>query len=184
MPLMFTKPLPLGWEAPDFNLPDAVSGQHLSLKDVRGSKGTLVMIICNHCPCVKHVISEVVRVAKDYMPLGIGMAAINPNDANNFPEDSFEKMHEFAKTHGFVFPYLHDESQQVAKAYDAACTPEFNLFDAEMKCVYRGRLDGSRQENSVPLTGADLRAAIENLLSGNPPLENQLPSSGCSIKWK
>lgn len=184
MALLFTKPLPLGNTAPAFTLPDAVSGQAISLEEVRGSKGTIVMIICNHCPYVKHVAGEISRITKDYQDKGIGFVAINPNDAERYPEDSFAKMTGFAGLHDFQFPYLYDESQDVAKAYDAVCTPEFNLFDADLKCVYRGQLDGSRPGNEIPNDGNSLRAALDNLLSGNPPIENQLPSSGCSIKWR
>lgn len=184
MSLLFTKPLPLGFKAPDFELADALSGTHKKLNDIKGSKGTLVMIICNHCPYVKHIVGELSKLARHYQTHGIGVVAISPNDALHYPEDSFDNMRLFAEQQGFSFPYLYDESQEVAKAYDAVCTPEFNLFDSDLSCVYRGQFDSSRPGNNLPLNGSSLREAIDNLLAHKPPLPNQIPSSGCSIKWK
>lgn len=184
MALTPTKQIPLGFKAPEFFLPDMVSGHNLSFADVRGEKGTLVMFICNHCPYVKHVIQELVRLGQDYKSKGIGFVAINSNDAIQYPEDSPERMKMFAAQHQFPFPYLYDETQEVAKVYDAACTPDFNLFDANDLCVYRGRLDGSRPGNDVPVTGQDMRAALEMLLEGVAIPKEQMPSMGCNIKWK
>lgn len=184
MALTPTKPILLGFAAPDFKLTDQISGNQLSFNDIKGEKGTLVMFICNHCPYVKHVVNELVRIGKDYMPKGIGMVAINSNDVENYPEDSPEKMKTFAADHDFPFPYLFDETQDVAKVYDAACTPDFNLFDAENRCVYRGQLDGSRPGNEIPINGSDLRAALDLVVAGKVVPENQIPSTGCNIKWK
>lgn len=184
MALTPTKPIPLGFAAPDFKLTDQISNKLLTFKDIQGKKGTLVMFICNHCPYVKHVINELVSIGKEYMPKGIGMVAINSNDAENYPEDSPENMKLFAADHDFPFPYLYDETQEVAKAYDAACTPDFNLFDVKNRCVYRGQLDGSRPGNEMPVNGEDLRAALDLVLAGKPVPEKQIPSTGCNIKWK
>lgn len=184
MALTPTKKIPLGFKAPEFSLPDMISGRMLGFEDVKGERGTLVMFICNHCPYVKHVIHELVRLGNEYMPKGIGFVAVNSNDADKYPEDSPEKMKEFAALNHFPFPYLYDESQEVAKAYDAACTPDFDLFDANGLCVYRGRLDGARPGNDVPVTGQDMRLAFDQLLAGEAIPEEQLPSMGCNIKWK
>jgi len=176
--------LPLGTKAPDFLLPDTVSGEKRSLKELAGQKGTVIMFICNHCPYVKHVNRELVKLALDYRPKGIGFVAISSNDAVSYPDDAPEKMREHARIEGYPFPYLYDESQEVARAYQAACTPDFYLFDQELACFYRGQLDGSRPKNDVPVTGKDLRKALEALLHGEAPPPNQLPSIGCNIKWK
>jgi len=184
MPLTPTKPIPLGFDAPHFELPDVVSGKMVTLDDVKGEKGTLIMFICNHCPYVKHVIDELVRMGYDYIPRGIGIAAISSNDVENYPEDHPDKMKELAVKLKFPFPYLYDESQDVARAYDAACTPDFNLFDAAGKCVYRGQLDGSRPGNNIPVTGSDLRRALDLVLKGEKVPEDQIPGTGCNIKWK
>jgi len=177
--------LPLGTEAPDFVLPDTVSGKSVGYKDVKGEKGTVIMFICNHCPYVKHVNDELVRVAKDYMPQGIGFAAISANDISRYPEDAPDKMKETALRLGYPFPYLYDESQDTARAYQAACTPDFFVFDRNDKLVYRGQLDDSRPGNDKPVTGKDLRRALDYLLEGKIiPEEEQKPSIGCSIKWK
>lgn len=175
--------LPLGTHAPAFRLPDAVSGRALGLEDVKGARGTLVMFICNHCPYVKHVNAELVRLAKDYAAKGVGAVAISANDAQNYPEDAPAKMREYAQRLGYPFSYLHDESQAVAKAYQAACTPDFFLFGADLKLVYRGQLDDSRPNGAAP-TGRDLRAALDALLAGKPIPADQKPSMGCNIKWK
>lgn len=184
MALTPTKQIDLGFTAPDFSLPDVISGEHKTYQQIRGDKGTLVMFICNHCPYVKHVIHELVRIGKDYLPKGIGIVAINSNDVKNYPDDSPEKMIEFARQQSFPFPYLFDESQDVARAYDAACTPDYNLFDAEDKCVYRGQLDGSRPGNDKPVNGEDLRRALNQVLNGETVPAKQTPSTGCNIKWK
>jgi peroxiredoxin len=185
MSLTPTKQIPLGHTAPNFTLPDVTSGKDVSLNDINGDKGTAVMLICNHCPYVIHVIDELVKLATDYQKKGIGFVAISSNDVENYPQDSPEKMKEFAAENDFPFPYLYDESQEIAKAYDAACTPDFNVFDKDLKCVYRGELDGSRPGNEVPVTGKSMRAALDNLVEGKEiDPENQRPSMGCNIKWK
>lgn len=176
--------MPLGTVAPDFQLPDVVSGKTLSLQELKSDIATLIMFICNHCPYVKHVQAQLVALAKDYQPRGVSVIAINANDVANYPEDSPEKMREVAKQWGYPFPYLYDETQTVAKAYDAACTPDFYLFDKDLKCVYRGQLDEARPKNTLPVTGKDLRAALEAVLAGQPVSSEQKPSIGCNIKWK
>ena len=184
MALTPTKNIPLGFYAPMFSLEDIPSGKILNYDDVKGAKGTLVMFICNHCPYVQHVIHELVKLGNDYLPQGIGFVAINSNDVEKYPEDSPENMKIFAKEHAFPFPYLFDPTQEVAKAYDAACTPDFNLFDADHQCVYRGRLDGSRPGNDIPVNGQDLRIALDQLLAGIPIPKDQPATIGCNIKWK
>lgn len=176
--------LPLGTQAPSFNLPDTVSGRNLSLADVTGERGTVIMFLCNHCPYVIHVNDELVRIATAYQAKGLGFVAISSNDVENYPMDSPEKMTVHAKTVGYNFPYLYDETQDVAKAYDAACTPDLYVFDGEQNLYYRGRLDGSRPGNDTPLTGADLRQALDDMLAGEPIPSKQYPSAGCNIKWK
>jgi peroxiredoxin len=184
MALTASTMMPLGTKAPDFRLPDTVTGQTLALGDLKGSRATVVMFICNHCPYVKHVNPELVRVAKAYQGRGVAFVAISANDARNYPDDAPDRMKEAAKQLGYPFPYLYDESQSVAKAYQAACTPDLFVFDGELKCVYRGRLDGSSPGNGVPLTGADLREALEALLNDKPVNPDQQPSMGCNIKWR
>ena len=175
--------LPLGTAAPDFSLPN-LDGRLMSLADVAGGKGTVVMFICNHCPFVKHVADQLATLGRDYLPRGVGVVAISSNDVSTHPADSPEqKVHE-AEERGYLFPYLYDETQEVAKAYHAACTPDFYLFDADRALVYRGQLDLSRPGSDVPVTGRDLRAAIDALLAGQPPVAEQIPSLGCNIKWK
>lgn len=176
--------MPLGTEAPDFKLPDTRSGESIGLTDSKGPKGTLVMFICNHCPFVKHVFDELVALGKEYPSRGVGLVAISSNDVENYPDDSPEKMKELAESLGFEFPYLYDETQEVAKAYDATCTPDFFLFDAELRCVYRGQLDDSRPGSDIPVSGKDLRAALDSLIEGRAISEDQQPSLGCNIKWK
>lgn len=176
--------IPLGFEAPDFRLLDTQSGQVMSLDALKSEKGTLIMFICNHCPYVKHVNDELVRLAHDYQPKGIAFVAISSNDAEKYPEDGPEKMTEYAARLGYPFPYLYDETQGVAKAYDAACTPDFFLFDGDLKCVYRGQLDASRPGNGVPVSGSDMRDALDALLEGREISQVQVPSIGCGIKWK
>jgi len=184
MSLTPTKAVAMGFNAPDFNLADALTGNIVSFKDIKGDKGTLVMFICNHCPYVKHVIQELVNIGNNYIPKGIGIVAINSNDIVKYPDDHPDKMKTLVKELNFPFPYLFDESQEIAKAYDAACTPDFNLFDANNKCVYRGQLDGSRPGNDVTITGVDLRRALDQVLNGEKISKEQIPSIGCNIKWK
>lgn len=176
--------LPLGTRAPEFNLINTVDGSMLSLDGAKGIKGTIIMFICNHCPFVIHVNSELSQLAKDYNSKGINCIAISSNDAINYPEDAPDKMKENAIEHGFIFPYLYDETQAVAKAYDAACTPDFYVFNDELKLTYRGQLDNSRPGNGIPVNGNDIRDVLENLLSDKPISETQKPSIGCNIKWK
>ncbi len=173
----------LGTTAPEFTLPDTVSGINISLHALTG-KATVIMFICNHCPFVKHVNKELVRLSNDYIPKGISFIAISSNDAKNYPDDSPEKMKQVAKELGYPFPYLYDESQEVARAYDAACTPDFFIYDENLKLVYRGQLDDSRPSNGIPVTGKDIRAALDNILSGKSVSAEQKPSIGCNIKWK
>jgi peroxiredoxin len=175
--------LPLGSPAPDFQLPN-VDGRVVSYADAAGEKGTVVMFICNHCPFVKHVADQLATLGRDAMPRGIGVIAISSNDVSAHPADSPEQMVAEADERGYAFPYLYDETQEVAKAYQAACTPDFYLFDAEGRLVYRGQLDASRPGSEVPVTGSDLRGAIDRLLAGRPPAAEQIPSLGCNIKWK
>lgn len=176
--------LPLGTMAPDFELPDAISLDRISLKNVSGKKGTVIMFICNHCPYVKHVNEEMVRLCNDYRVTGFGFVAINSNDVIKYPEDSPLQMWRTAQKLGYPFPYLFDETQEVAKAYKAACTPDFYLFDDELRLVYRGQLDNSRPGNGIPVNGRDLREALDNILNNNPQRKDQKPSMGCNIKWK
>ncbi len=176
--------LPLGTEAPAFELPDTVSGKDLSLNDVASEKATVIMFLCNHCPYVIHVNPEIVRIVEDYKHKGVSFVGISSNDVVKYPDDSPEKMTVFARDTGYDFPYLYDESQEVARAYDAACTPDFYVFDGDRKLVYRGRIDDSRPGNDVPLSGSDLRAAIDKVLDGEAVSSTQYPSGGCGIKWK
>ena len=176
--------LALGTEAPDFSLPDTVSGDVVSLADYSDKKGLLVMFICNHCPYVKHVRQELARLGNDYSDSGLGIVAISSNDIDAYPADSPEAMKTEAETFGYSFPYLYDETQMVAAAYTAMCTPDFFLFGAENKLAYRGRLDESRPDSGIPVTGNELRAAIDAVLAGDLVSDQQLPSMGCSIKWK
>lgn len=184
MSLTPTTSIPLGFKAPDFQLPDTVSGKPLGYADIRGEKGTLVMFICNHCPYVIHVKEELVKLANDYLPKGIGFVAISSNDVANYPADSPELMKKLAISDKFPFPYLYDESQAIAKAYDAACTPDFMMFNEKDSCVYRGRLDASRPGSGVPVTGEDMRNAFDSMLNGEEIAEPHYPSMGCNIKWK
>lgn len=176
--------LPLGTLAPDFNLIDTKDDQIKSLDSLKGTQGTLVMFICNHCPFVIHVNQQLVQLANDYSPKGINCIAISSNDVVNYPQDGPDKMKVHAKENHYPFPYLYDETQDVAKAYDAACTPDFFLFDQDLKLVYAGQLDGSRPGNGIPVTGEDLRAAMDALLGQDAINPNQKPSMGCNIKWK
>src|SRR4051812_47043881 len=176
--------VPLGSTAPDFALPDVVTGRTLSRADVAGPKGMLVMFICRHCPFVKHVQDELAKIGRDYANSGVGIVAISANDESSHPEDSPASLAEMARQLDFSFPYLFDAAQQVAKAYDAQCTPDFFLYNEKGVLVYRGQLDDSRPGNGIPVTGADLRAALDALAAGRPVPSHQRPSIGCNIKWK
>lgn len=176
--------LELGTEAPDFKLTDTISGRTYTKEGFKGNKAFLVIFICNHCPYVKLIKQALVDYATDYMPKGVGIAAISSNDTDNYPADGPEKMREDAEKFGYPFPYLFDESQEVAKAYRAACTPDLFLFDENMKLIYRGQFDDSRPGNDVEPTGSDLREATDKILAGEKVPENQKPSIGCNIKWK
>ncbi|MEL6672992.1 MAG: thioredoxin family protein [Bacteroidota bacterium] len=176
--------IPLGTIAPDFALPDAISGETLALDDLASEKATVIMFICNHCPFVIHVLDEIVQLAADYQEKEVSVVAISSNDVNNYPQDGPDKMAALAQARGFSFPYLYDESQEVAKAYAAACTPDFYVFDREKACRYRGQLDSARPGNGEPVNGADLRTALDAVLNGQAVPEPQRPSIGCNIKWK
>jgi peroxiredoxin len=176
--------MPLGTKAPDFSLIDTKDDKLKSLHQLSGKKGTLVMFICNHCPFVIHVNKELVKLANDYKKQGINCIAISSNDVVNYPQDGPDKMKLHAKENEYPFPYLYDETQNVAKAYDAACTPDFFLFNTNLELVYAGQLDGSRPGNDIPVTGQDLRNAMSGLVNNTPISQNQKPSMGCNIKWK
>jgi peroxiredoxin len=184
MALTESKMLQLGTKAPEFTLPDTVSGNVMSFQDIKGNNGTVVMFLCNHCPYVIHVNQELIRIANDYKEKGIGFVAISSNDAVKYTEDTPDKMKLIAKVLMYPFPYLYDASQDVAIAYDAACTPDLYIFDADDQLYYRGRLDESRPGNDRPLTGKDMRLALDLLLRGEAPMTKQYPSAGCNIKWK
>ncbi|WP_323788618.1 thioredoxin family protein [Psychroserpens sp.] len=176
--------LPLGTKAPEFNLINTIDNSMVTLNKSKGVNGTVIMFICNHCPFVIHVNSELSKLAKDYITKGINCIAISSNDAINYPADAPDKMKDNAIRHDFIFPYLYDETQDVAKAYDAACTPDFYVFDSTLQLVYRGQLDNSRPGNGIPVTGEDLRFAIEAMLNNQNQRDIQKPSIGCNIKWK
>lgn len=176
--------LALGTPAPHFALKDVTSGNTVDLSGAAGTKGLLVMFLCRHCPFVKHLEKEIAQLGRDYAGKGMGIVAISSNDAANFPEDAHDSLAAQAREVGFDFPYLYDETQEVARAYDAACTPDFFLFDANLKLAYRGQFDDSRPGNGVPVTGKDLRAALDALIAGHAVNPDQRPSLGCNIKWK
>jgi peroxiredoxin len=176
--------VPLGSPAPVFELKDTVSGKMISLGELKSDRATVVMFICNHCPYVKHVQKGIVELANDYQPKGVSFIAISPNDPESYPEDAPDKMKEVAERLGYPFPYLFDETQDVARAYKAACTPDFFVYDGEMKLVYRGQMDDARPRNGVPVTGSDLRMALKDVLDSEPVSLTQKSSMGCSIKWK
>jgi len=184
MALTPTTKIKLGFTAPVFSLTDVVTNELVTFQDIRGDNGTLVMFICNHCPYVIHVREQLLALANDYKNEGFGFVAISSNDVANYPQDSPEKMKELALSENFPFPYLYDKTQEVARVYNAACTPDFALFDAEDKCVYRGRLDGATPGNDVPVTGDSMRKVLDLLLIGEKiNEEGQVPSLGCGIKW-
>ncbi|WP_338410566.1 thioredoxin family protein [uncultured Flavobacterium sp.] len=184
MSLTASNMLPLGTKAPDFILPATNFNSSISYQACKGKKGTLVVFMCNHCPFVIHVMDELIKIANDYRVQGIGIVGISSNDVLNYPQDSPEKMTFFAHKNKMEFPYLYDENQEVAKLYDAACTPDFYLFDAQDKLIYRGQLDDSRPGNGISLSGSDLRNAIDSILYNRHLNEVQKPSIGCNIKWK
>jgi peroxiredoxin len=175
--------LPLGTKAPAFTLPD-VAGRQISLSDFPDALAVVVVFMCNHCPYVRHLRNGLAQLAREYSPRGVGIVGISSNDVSKYPADSPAKMAEEAKSAGYLFPYLYDETQAVAKAYHAACTPDFFVFDQDKVLVYRGQFDDSRPGNGVPVTGKDLRAALDAVLVGKPVDPNQKPSIGCNIKWK
>lgn len=175
--------LSLGTQAPDFSLPDA-NGKQVSLSDFASADALLVIFMCNHCPYVKHVADQLASLAKEYQQRGVAVVGINSNDVANYPDDAPDKMAEEAAGRGYAFPYLYDESQEVAKEYRAACTPDFYVFDKDRRLVYRGQMDASRPDSGIPVTGEDLRKAMDAVLAGKPVPEDQTPSIGCNIKWK
>jgi thiol-disulfide isomerase/thioredoxin len=176
--------LPLGSEMPHFSLEDAVTGKTVTDRDISGRKAALVMFICNHCPFVKHVIDEIGRVARDYLPKDVAIIAINSNDVASYPDDHPNHMKSLAVSKGWGFPFLFDDTQEVAKTFKAACTPDFFLFGPDRKLAYRGQLDDSRPGSGLPVTGKDLRAALDAVLEGRHAPKEQMPSLGCNIKWK
>ncbi|MCH1581627.1 MAG: thioredoxin family protein [Flavobacteriales bacterium] len=180
-----TTSIPLGFEAPAFALPDAVTGTVKHSVDLMVGGPIVVVFMCNHCPFVVHILPEFVAFAGEYMTRGVKVVAISSNDVDGYPMDSPDLMKALAEELNFGFPYLYDESQEVARAYEAACTPDFSVFDADRKCVYRGQFDGARPGNDAPVTGADIRRVLDQLLAGEAvPEEGQIPSLGCNIKWK
>lgn len=176
--------LALGTIAPPFKLFDTSEKKFYTLDELKSDKATVVMFICNHCPYVKHIQTKLVEIAKKYQALGVHFIAISSNDADKYPADSPEKMHSEAKEHGYTFHYLYDETQNAAKAYQAACTPDFYVFNNKLECVYRGRFDDSTPGNQQPVTGKELSSALDNILTGKSVSPNQMPSVGCNIKWK
>jgi peroxiredoxin len=183
MTLTASTMLPLGTKAPDFSLPDT-NGRTVSLDDFKSAPALLVIFMCNHCPYVKHVQKELAKLAAEYQVTGLAIVGINSNDVESFPEDSPEMMAKEARRLGYTFPYLYDQSQQVAKAYHAACTPDFFLFDGQQRLVYRGQMDDSRPQTDIPVTGSDLKKALDAVLEGKAVPALQKPSMGCNIKWK
>lgn len=184
MTLTASNMMPLGTVAPEFTLIDTKTNTKKSLNEMKSNLATVIMFICNHCPFVKHVQKELINLANDYQKKGISFIAISSNDIVNYPEDGPSKMKEIAEKFQYPFPYLYDEFQQVAKNYQAACTPDFYVFDNNMQCIYRGQLDDSRPGNNISVTGKDLRNALDNVLTGKPIASVQKPSMGCNIKWK
>jgi len=176
--------LALGTQAPGFNLPDTVTGKKINLDDIKSKTATVIMFLCNHCPYVKHIQNELASLVKEYQAKGISFAGISSNDIISYPDDSPDMMKEVAEEVGFTFPYLYDESQDAARAYRAACTPEFYVFDKDLSLVYHGQFDNSRPSLEIPVSGREIRNALDNLIAGKPVEEKQIPSIGCSIKWK
>lgn len=185
MALTPTTSIPLGFRAPDFELPEARTGKLLNSDELMKEGASVVVFMCNHCPFVVHIMEEFVAFANEYTNRGINVVAISSNDVENYPQDDVPHMKALAEKHDFCFPYLYDETQEVAKAYDAACTPDFSVFNEQGICVYRGQFDSSRPGNDVPVTGQDLRKVCDALLEGGEvPADGQIPSIGCNIKWK
>jgi peroxiredoxin len=184
MALVPTIPMELGFKAPEFTLQDTRTNKPLSLEELKSPHATVVMFICNHCPYVKHIMQGLVGLAQSFLPKGVAFIAISSNDTSRYPEDGPEQMKALAEKWQFPFPYLYDETQEVAKAYQAACTPDFNIFDGELKCVYRGQLDDSRPGNGLPVTGSSIRKVLDAILLHQAVPSEQRPSIGCSIKWK
>jgi len=184
MALTASTMLPLGTKAPNFQLPDVVSGKTISLSTFAGKQALLVIFLCKHCPFVQHIKDELARLGKDYVDRNVGIVGISANDVSKYPDDAPDKLKAMAEELGLPFPVCYDESQEIAKAYTAACTPDFFLFDADQQLVYRGQLDDSRPSNGKPVTGADLRAALDAVLAVKPVNPEQKPSVGCNIKWK
>lgn len=176
--------IPLGTIAPNFSLNNPITNNTVSLQNIKGNKGTVVMFLSNHCPYVKHINDEIVRISNDYHVTGFGFVAISSNDIKSYPQDGPMFMRETARKEHYNFPYLYDETQEIATSYDAACTPDFYLFDRELKLVYRGQIDNSRPGNGIPSNGRDLREALDNILNNNAQRKDQKPSMGCNIKWK
>ena len=184
MVLTPTIQIPLGYKAPDFNLLNPFTGKHQSLTELKSNKATLIIFMCNHCPYVVHVLEGLVKLANDYMSKDISIIGINSNDVINYPDDSPEKMIDLIHEYNIPFPYLFDQSQEVAKLYHAACTPDFSVFNGDMECVYRGQLDDSRPESNQPITGLDVRMVLDAILTNTAISGIQKPSIGCNIKWK
>ncbi len=184
MALIPSQMIPLGTTAPDFTLYDTVSNKDHSLSDIRGDKATVIMFICNHCPYVQHLNTGIVQLSNEYQTKGVAFAAISANDAQEFPADGPDMMHQTARTLGYTFPYLYDESQEVAKNYGASCTPDLFIFDAKLALAYHGQFDDSRPENDLPVTGASFRQALDHIIAGTEIPAPHIPSIGCSIKWK
>lgn len=184
MVLTPTKQIPLGFSAPDFELLNPFVGETQSLINLQSTKATLIVFMCNHCPYVIHILDGLIALAEDYSTQGVSVIAINSNDTLNYPDDSPEKMIDLVMDYNIPFPYLFDSTQNVAKAYNAECTPDFSVFDGAMKCIYRGQMDDSRPGNNIPVTGHDIRLVLDNVLLGNKIEISQKPSVGCNIKWK
>jgi thiol-disulfide isomerase/thioredoxin len=179
-----SKSLPMGFKAPDFNLYNPISKSYQSLNELKSDKATVIMFICNHCPFVVHIAEHLAQTASEYQGKGISFIGINSNDVINYPADSPENMILNAQKNGYTFPYLFDETQEVAKAYDAACTPDIYVFDKNLELCYHGQYDGSRPGNNISVTGTDLISALNSILAGNTYINAQIPSIGCNIKWK
>lgn len=184
MALTPSRMIPLGTKAHEFTLKDVTSGKTLRLSELKSEKATVIIFMCNHCPYVKHLLKELITVANLYIPQGISFVGISSNDVEHYPDDSPENMKKLAKSLSFPFPYLYDETQEVAKAFGAECTPDFFVFDKNLSCVYRGQFDASKPGSAIPLTGNDLKTALDCILKGEPIPQDQKPSIGCNIKWK
>ena len=184
MVLTPTEQIPLGYKAPSFNLLNPLTGDYQSLDDLKSDKATVIIFMCNHCPYVIHILDGLIQLAKDYLPKDVSFIAINSNDVVNYPADSPDKMIELINENKIPFPYLFDSTQDIAKAYRAACTPDFSIFNSSMDCVYRGQLDDSRPGNSKPVTGRDIRLVLDAILCNSEININQKPSVGCNIKWR